>query len=131
MPKGAGAFSKPRLDLIEWKPNPNYTVKILNETSDLYRYFGATHQVEFLYQCVQQTFEKTIPQEVDYLEKYDRMKIWLDNVFEMPDSMMALLIRFLALGNGTLSKRAREQEFSVLQQEEVMVIEEKYREIFV
>jgi hypothetical protein len=74
--------------------------------------------------------EKTIPEEVDYLEKYDRMKTWLDNVFEMPDSMVALLIRFLGQGNGTLSMWAREKEFSALQLEEVVAIEEKYREIF-
>jgi Fic family protein len=124
------SFSKPRLDLIEWKPDMYNNVEILNETIDLYRYFDATRQVEFLYQCVQQTLEKTIPEEVDYLEKYDRMKTWLDNVFEMPDSMVALLIRFLAQGNGTLSKRAREKEFSALLLEEVVAIEEKYREVF-
>lgn len=124
------SYSKPRLEFIEWKPDLHNNVEILNETADLYRYFDATRQVEFLYQCVQQTLEKTIPEEVAYLEKYDRMKNWLDNVFEMPDSMVALLIRFLTQGNGTLSKRAREKEFSALQQEEVVAIEEKYREIF-
>jgi hypothetical protein len=44
--------------------------------------------------------------------------------------MVALLIRFLAQGNGTLYKRAREKEFSALLLEEVVAIEEKYREVF-
>ncbi len=115
-------FSKPRLDLIEWKPNPNYTVKILNETSDLYRYFDATLHFNFYIQCVQQTLEKTIPQAVDYFAKYDCLKTWLDNVFEMPDSMVAMLLCFLAQGNGTLSKRAREKDFNVLEPEEGLAI---------
>lgn len=34
------------------------------------------------------------------------MKAWLDDNFEMPDKMVALLIRFLDQNNGELSNRA-------------------------
>lgn len=124
------SFSKPRLDLIEWKPTDDNNVEILNDTIDLYRYFDATKQVEFLYRCVQQTIEQTIPEEVDYLEKYDLMKEYLDNHFEMPDKTVALLVRFLEQGTGKLSERAKEKEFAVLTDKEIEVIENKYREIF-
>jgi Fic family protein len=123
-------YSKPRLDLIEWKPADNNNVEVLNETIDLYRYFDATKQAEFLYSCVQQTIEKTIPEEVEYLEKYDLMKNYLDNYFEMPDKTVALLVRFLEQGNGKLSERARTKEFRELTDEEVAAIEREYREIF-
>lgn len=123
-------YSKPRLDLIEWKPADNNNVEVLNETIDLYRYFDATKQAEFLYSCVQQTIEKTIPEEVEYLEKYDLMKNYLDNYFEMPDKTVALLVRFLEQGNGKLSERARTKEFRELTDEEVGAIEREYREIF-
>jgi len=43
------AFSKPGMDLIEWEPTPRSNVHVLNETIDLYRYFDATRQAEFLY----------------------------------------------------------------------------------
>jgi len=123
-------FSRPRLDLIEWRPTPDNNVEILNQTADLYRYFDATSQAEFLFSCVQQTIEKTIPEEVDYLERYDRMKNFLDNYVEMPDRMVDLLVRFLAQGKGRLSVRAREKEFSELTEEEVAAIEGKYQEVF-
>jgi Fic family protein len=123
-------FSKPRLDLVEWKPAENNNVEVLNDTIDLYRYFDATKQVEFLYSCVQQTIEQTIPEEVDYLEKYDLMKDYLDNHFEMPDKTVALLVRFLEQGKGQLSERARTKEFEALTDEEVIEIENKYQEIF-
>ncbi len=123
-------FSKPRLDLIEWKPAKNNNVEVLNDTIDLYRYFDATKQVEFLYSCVRQTIEQTIPEEIDYLEKYDLMKDYLDNLFEMPDKMVALLVRFLEQGNGKLSERVKTKEFKELLQEEVETIENKYQEIF-
>ncbi|MBC6490397.1 Fic family protein [Flavihumibacter stibioxidans] len=124
------SFSTPRLDLIEWKAAENNNVEVLNDTIDLYRYFDATKQVEFLYGCVQQTIEKTIPEEVAYLEKYDLMKDYLDNLFEMPDNMVALLVRFLEQGKGMLSNRAKAREFKELTEEEVAAIENKYQEIF-
>ncbi len=71
------SYSLPRLNLIEWQPTRDNNVGILNETIDLYRYFDATKQAEFLYNCVQETIDKTIPEEVAYLEKYDRMKAYL------------------------------------------------------
>lgn len=123
-------FSKARLDLIEWKPSENNNVEVLNDTIDLYRYFDATKQVEFLYSCVQQTIEQTIPEEVEYLAKYDRMKAYLDNVYEMPDKTVALLVRFLEQGNGKLSERAKASEFKELTNDEVDAIEKKYQEIF-
>jgi len=123
-------FSVPRLDLIDWRPDEKNNVQIRNETVDLYQYFDATRQAEFLYSCVRQTIEQTIPEEVDYLEKYDLLKEYLDNVFEMPDKLVALLIRFLEQGNGMLSERAKNKEFQALTSDEITQIEDKYKEIF-
>ena len=124
------SYSSPRLDLIEWKPAKDNNIEVLNDTIDLYRYFDATKQVEFLYSCVQQTIEQTIPEEVEYLEKYDRMKAWLDNQFEMPDKTVALIVRFLDQGKGKLSERAKSKELETLNEEEIKEIENKYQEIF-
>ncbi len=44
-----------------------------------------------MYDCVNETIECLIPEEVAYLQKYDEMKSYLDDVFQMPDSMVALL----------------------------------------
>ncbi len=124
------AYAHPRLELTEWKPTQDHNVAVLNETLDLYRYFDATKQAEFLYSCVQQTVEHTIPEEVAYLEKYDLMKTWIDLHFDMPDKVVALLIRFLDQGKGRLSSRARTKEFAALEENEVGAIEKKYAEVF-
>ncbi len=123
-------FSAQILDRIEWRPTKDNNVEILNETVDLYRYFDATRQAEFLYSCVKQTIEKTIPEEVAYLEKYDLFKYWLDNQFEMPDTTVSLLVRFLQQGNGKLSERAKTKEFAELNADEVKLIEDKFNGIF-
>jgi len=124
------SYSHPLLDFIEWKPTKNHNVEVLNETIDFYSYFDATKQAEFLYDCVNDTIENVIPDEVDYLQKYDEMKRYLDDVFEMPDKDVALLIRFLEQNNGKLSKRAIEKEFTVLTEAEVKEIEEHYQAYF-
>jgi hypothetical protein len=124
------AFSHPRLTLIDWKPSTTNNVTIQNETIDLYRYFDATKQAEFLYECVEHTVITTIPKEVDYLEKYDRMKSYLDDYYEMPDKLVSLLIRLLQQGNGSLSARGKTKEFELLSEKEIQNIEQEYQRIF-
>ncbi|CAM4071176.1 Fic family protein [Flavobacterium weaverense] len=124
------SFSHPLLDFIEWKTTKSNNVEVLNETIDYYRYFDATKQAEFLFDCVNDTIVNVIPTEVNYLQKYDAMKKYLDDIFQMPDKTVALLIRFLEQNNGKLSKRALEKEFSVLSEIEIKEIEENYISIF-
>lgn len=123
-------FSRPRLDLIEWRPTQKNNVEVLNETIDLYRYFDATEQAEFFFACIEETVNSTLPEEVDYLEKYDRLNAFIKNYLDMPDNLVDLLIRFLSQNNGKLSKRAREKEFGKLTEPEVQAIEEKFSETF-
>jgi len=103
---------------------------VLNDTIDFYRYYDATKQAEFLYDCVADTIHRVIPQEVNYLLKYDEFKHFIDNEYEMPDKMVATLVRFLEQNNGILSKRALQKEFTALQEDEVIAIQQTYQSIF-
>lgn len=123
-------YSKPRLKLVEWRPTVSGNVEVLNETIDLYRYFDCTKQAEFFFKCVEETVNKTLPEEVEYLERYDRLNEYIKNYIEMPDRLVDLLISFLRQNNGKLSKRARRKEFSALTEEEAKDIEDKYNEVF-
>ncbi|MDP3830918.1 MAG: Fic family protein, partial [Ignavibacteriaceae bacterium] len=123
-------YSHPLLDLIRWEKTSDNNVEVLNDTMDYYRYFDATIQSEFLFECVDYTINKIIPEEVSYLQKYDQIKVWLDDRFQMPDKTVALLLRFLEQNNGLLSKRARDREFVELTDEEVKEIEHKYKMFF-
>jgi len=123
-------YSYPLLDFIKWKTTQDQNVEVLNDTADYYRYFDATMQAEFLFDCIDYTIEEIIPEEVSYLENYDQMKAWLDDNFEMPDKTVALLIRFLVQNNGKLSDRARTKEFSALNNDEIQLIENQYQNTF-
>lgn len=124
------SYSQPLLDFIEWKETKNHNVEALNNTIDYYRYFDATKQAEFMYDCVHDTIQNIIPAEVSYLINYDEFKQYLDNEFEMPDKMVSLMVRFLEQNNGKISKRAREKEFAALSNDEIQKIENQYKESF-
>ena len=124
------SYSHPLLDFIEWERPQDNNAKVLNNTIDYYRYFDATTLVEFLFDCVNDTINTIIPQEVSYLKNYDDFKAWLDDMFEMPDKMVALLVRFLEQNNGELSNRARNNEFKKLSSDEINHIEKQYKFIF-
>jgi Fic family protein len=123
-------YSKPRLEIIEWRPTTSGNVEVINETIDLYRYFDATKQAEFLYDCVYQTIAEILPEEVRYLERYDGMKGAINERFDMPDHIADLLIRFLEQNRGALSNRAKEKEFKELSQDEIVELENIYKNIF-
>ena len=72
---------------------------------------------------------KNLPEEVDYLTKYDLLNNFIKNYIDMPDKLVDLLIRFLNQNNGKFSKRARDKEFSELTEDEVQTIERKYDDI--
>ena len=124
------AYSKPHLSFVEWRATDTGNIEVLNETIDLYRYFDATAQAEFFFECVHETITKVLPDEVKFLQRYDEMKVFVNNYIDMPDRTVNLLIRFLYQNDGRLSKRARGKEFLTLTDEEVQLFESKFKEIF-
>ena len=124
------SYSHPILELIDWETTSDHNVEVLNDTIDYYRYFNATKQAEFLFDCVLDTIDRIIPEEVSYIYKYDEFKRFIDDQFEMPDKLVSILVRFLEQHGGTLSKRARAKEFPELKDDEVEKIESTFQEIF-
>ncbi|MBK9642075.1 MAG: Fic family protein [Saprospiraceae bacterium] len=124
------AYSLPLLDYIDWRETNDHNIEVLNDTMDYYAYFDATKQAEFMYDCVMDTIENIIPREVNYIIRYDQFKRYIEDEFEMPDKLVALLVRFLEQNGGSLSKRAKENEFDKLNEEEISKIETEYQKIF-
>lgn len=108
---------------IEWRPTDTGNVEVLNDTGDYYRYFDATAHAEFLYHCVAETVEKDLPNEVAYLEAFDRFADGVNQMVDMPEKTLHLLHDFLRQGEGRFSKRAREKEFAALTDTEAERIE--------
>jgi hypothetical protein len=123
-------YSRRLLPVIDWEATVDGDVKVNNDTADFYRFFDATPHAEFLCECVRRTIEEDLPRETDFLGRYDRFRTVVETVADMPNRTIDLLFRFLRQNGGTLSKRAREGEFSELNDSEVKALERAYAEIF-
>lgn len=123
-------YSARLLPLIEWRPTDDGNVMVLNDTADFYRYFDATPHAEFLFGCVRKTIEEDLPNETDFLRRYDRFRSGVETVVDMPDRTIDLLFRFLQQNRGHLSARARAREFAELTDEETQRIEQLYGDAF-
>jgi hypothetical protein len=124
------SVSQPLLELIDWRATADQNVEVLNDTADFYRYFDATLHAEFLYACVKQTVERDLPDEVAYLEAYDRFLSAVLIIVDMPNSTVDLLHRFLRQNSGRLSERAKTKEFALLTEDEARAIEAAYASAF-
>lgn len=122
-------YSKPRLEFIQWNTTNNGNVNVSNDTINLYRYFDATMQAEFFYDCVDQTITNILPAEIKYLQHYDKLKNAISQNFDMPDYKVSLLIRFLEQNDGKFSRRAKAKEFHDITEEEMIEIEELYKKL--
>jgi len=124
------AYSRRLLPIVQWKPTPGGNVEVLNDTADFYRYFDATPHAEFLYGCVNKTIEEDLPNEADYLRRYDKFRAGIEGMIDMPDHTIDLLFRMLRQNQGRLSGRARQREFARLTDEEASRTEQIYSEAF-
>jgi len=123
-------YSRRLLPFIEWQPTEDGNVRVVNNTADFYRFFDATPHAEFLYSCVQKTINEDLPQEADFLARYDRFRTRIEAIVDMPERTIDLLFRFLHQNSGVLSKRAREEEFVSLTEKEAAEAEAAYKEVF-
>ena len=123
-------YSRRLLPLIEWEPTERGNVRVLNDTADFYRFIDVTPHAEFLFDCVRRTIEEDLPNETDFLRRYDSFTGRLQTIADMPDRTADLLFRFLHQNAGRLSGRAREGEFEALTDAETERIERLYAETF-
>ena len=123
-------YSQRLLPAVEWEPTENGNVRVLNDTGDFYRFFDATPQTEFLYGSVQRTIELDLPEEAEFLKRYDAFRNELSLIVDMPERLSDLLFRFIHQNAGRLSRRGREKEFAALTEDELERIEAIYQDVF-
>jgi len=70
----------------------------------------ATKQAEFLFVCVFDTINRIIPEEVNYIYKYE-FKRFIDDQFEMPDKLVSMLVRFLEQNGGPFLREPETKNF--------------------
>jgi len=124
------SHTAPLMSRIEWKATLFGNVKVFNETKDLYRYFNCTSSCEFIYESVQKTVSATLPDELKYLDSFDKAYEDINAFVEMPNNKIKSLITFVLQNDGKLFKNKREKYYEKLTQDEIDYIENIVDEYF-
>ena len=115
------------LPFIEWEPTPHGNVRVTSNTADLYRYFDATRQAEYLADCIERTVRIALPAELKFLHRFDDAKRRMAGLVDIPDRLVSLFIQFCVQDNGRLSARKRTDFFPGLSDELVTALEQAAR----
>jgi hypothetical protein len=112
------SFSSAIQPFIQYSMNDKEQIEVSNETADLYRYFDATSQTEYLFDCIEETIRRDLRMELDFLKFRDAAVKAVLEIVDMPNQRAALLIRALHQNSGKLQEEKR-QQFSELTDEEI------------
>ncbi len=121
------AFSRPLLQLIDYKLNEMGQMTVENETACWYQYIDLTPQAEALYEFINTTIEEELVEELRYLDSYDKIKKAIQDIIDMPDHLIDLFIHLCAQNNGRLSHRKRISHFSFLTDQELAAMEKAFK----
>lgn len=123
-------FSKSIMPYIDWHWRDDgkggFEVVVENDTADLYRYFDATPQVEYLYRCIKEAIEVDLRNELTYVAQFDRGLRALQDQSAMPDRKAQLFVN-LVINNGRIGADKRQRHFPELTDGEVERFEEAVR----
>jgi len=122
------AYSQPLIQLIDYSLDEMGKMSVENDTAWLYQYMDMTVQAEALYEFVNKTIEEELVEELSFLANYDKTKIAIQDVIDMPDRLIDLFINLCLQNNGTLSNRKREIYFEFLADGEVTAMEKAVRD---
>lgn len=118
------AFSRPLLQLIDYRLDEMGQVTVENDTACWYRYMDMTPQSEALYEFVTKTIEEELVEELSFLANYDNTKKAIQDIIDMPDRLIDLFIQLCLQNNGSLSTRKRSAHFDFLTDEELSTMEQ-------
>lgn len=92
------------------------------DPAELYRYFDATAQAEYLYERVIDTVRHDLKEELGFVATYDRALAAVRDIVDMPDRRASLFVR-LCLQNGGRLAKSRRPAFEELTETEVTAME--------
>jgi hypothetical protein len=123
-------FSKHLLPLLDYELDSDGRMEVKNETLLHYKYIDMTAIAEKLFGFIQDTIENELVSELDYILDYDKAKLAIRAIVDMPDRLIDLFIRLCVENNGRLSKNKRKAKFEKLTDKEVSQMEGCVRNAF-
>jgi hypothetical protein len=95
------------MPFIQYDLDLEHGMTVKNDTAQLYRYFDATAQAEYLYRGIDETIHRDLRDEISFLAIFDAALRATLNIVDMPNRRAALLVRLVLQNKGKLSKGTR------------------------
>ncbi len=124
------AFSRPLLQVIDYRLDEMGRMTVEHETSSWYSYMDMTAQAEALSEFILKTIEEELVEELSFLASYDTTKKAIQDIIDFPDRLIDLFIRLCLQSNGTLSARKRAAYFDFLTDEELAAMEQAVKDSY-
>lgn len=116
-------FSKRLMSRLEYVMDSNGELEVSGDCADFYRYVDYTPIVEKFQQIIKMTIETEWKVELDYLVRYDRIRVGMRAVVDMPEKKANQFILFVRQNGGKLSS-AKRGFFPELNEDEIRRLEE-------
>lgn len=124
-------FSKPLMLMIKYSKNENGEITVDNseEIEGYFRFPDLTFQSTFLTRTLEATLTVDMPEDLQFIQRYNELKDGIQNIVDMPDKAVNSMIIFLHQNKGSFPKRRR-NDFEKLSDHEIEDMENVYRAIF-
>ncbi len=125
-------FSKPLLAAAEYSLTEarEMTVETPSDIEGFYCYPDLAAQAAFLGQMLEKMIQQAIPDEIHFLQKFDRARRGIGAVVDLPDRKSESLLKRLFTTGGKLGQKRRQREFTDFTDQEVAEVKESYRPAF-
>jgi hypothetical protein len=111
-------YSRELMRHVEYRIDGNGEMRVVNGTAQFYRYPDMTYQAEGLFEFIENTVNKELNAELEFLYVYDTAKKRLREIVDMPDRKLDLFIRACIQNKGKISA-AKKKLFPMLTHDEI------------
>src|SRR3990167_9038838 len=117
-------FSKPLMKIIgDYQLSDDGVLTVSNKTKIHYQYIDYTKFAEYLFGCIELTITVYFKAELDFIARYDKTKLAIQKIIDMPDLKIDRIIRCIAENNGSLGIKMRKNYFKKLSNPVISAIE--------
>lgn len=110
--------------------NQNVVIENEREAEGVWRYPDLTPHVEYVLDLIEATVTRDLPDELQMLNRIDRLTRLVKSIVDLPDPKLSLLLSLLLQNRGYLSSAKRSKHFAELTENELTKIEQGYADIF-
>jgi hypothetical protein len=119
------SFSIPLLKTIgEYFLSDDGELTVTSATKQHYQYSDFTRFAEYLFECIELTLSEYFQRELNFIVCYDKTKLAIQHIVDMPDIKIDRIIRCIAQNQGVLGTKMRRTYFQELSTDKINAIEQ-------